>query len=232
MTDEENKMESGHDDIMPPTGSSGSGNTKWIAIIIVLVVVIAGLAVAYAIKPSGTVSSSSSGSYVPTGVVSATSGTSFNFIIGAGNLQTLNASFGDRSTSGVNFATDPNGATLSHNYTNTGTYLLYFTGSRTNGTSLGNNLLPINGSVSTPLSGSQSAGFAQIIQNYSSNYTSNLQIFQGDHANVGIVIGFYTEPSSVIFFLLYRVSGNNKIILYILYLFLLSRRRALHAAHN
>ncbi len=205
MTDEENKMESGHDDIMPPIGSSGSGNTKWIAIIIVLVVVIAGLAVAYAIKPSNTVSTS--GLNEATGAVNAISGTSFNFQIGAGNLQTLNASYGDGSGGIFNqnstntFTVNINGvpytvATLSHNYTNIGSYLIYFTGNTTNGGTIGNNLLPMPAKVNVPLTSTQAGGFAQILSHYSTNTTSNAQIFEGAHANVALAFGFFTEPTN------------------------------------
>ncbi|EQD32760.1 ABC-type peptide transport system, solute-binding component, partial [mine drainage metagenome] len=200
MTDE-NEMENNHrDDVMPPTGSQGSGNTKWIAIIIVLVVVISGLAVAYAMKPTGTAAATSAtGSYLPGASIVALSGSNYNLVISGQNLQSISTNYGDHTTGEMNFSADPNSVTLNHNYINSGLYLMYFSGTRTNGTSLGNDLVPMNASVVVPISASQSTGFMQILSNYSTNQSTVAPtIFTGDHANVSLFMGFFTEPHNSI----------------------------------
>jgi hypothetical protein len=123
MTDEENKMESGHDDIMPPTGSSGSSNTKWIAIIIVLVVIIAGLAVAYAIKPTTTTTTTTT---TPT-VSTTTTGQSYSFkVSNVPSFKYLNVYYGDGTSK--NITSDPSNLSLQHTYNYPGSYIMYYTG--------------------------------------------------------------------------------------------------------
>ncbi len=193
MTDE-NEGKNGHqDDLLPPSGSQGSGNAKWIAIIIVLIVVIAGLAVAYAIKPTAV---STSGVASPTATVNQLSGSTFNFAIKGSNMQSVYANFGDLAPGVVNFTASPNQTILSHTYADSGSYLVYLSGTTTSGASLGNNLIPIGASVVEPISASQSNGLINIVDKYSSSQSTTPQVFTGSNANVALFFGYYTEPAN------------------------------------
>jgi ABC-type transport system substrate-binding protein len=192
MTDEENNMESGHDDIMPPTGSSGSSNTKWIAIIIVLVVIIAGLAVAYAIKPTTTTTTTTT----PT-VSTTTTGQSYSFkVSNVPSFKYLNVYYGDGTSK--NITSDPSSLNLSHTYDYPGSYIMYYTGEFTSANPTPNGLVAIV-PPSPSVSPVGSVGFAIPIDKYSTGVVNSSQnIFSTNYSmtNVSLGIGYYTPPSN------------------------------------
>ena len=197
MTDEENKMESGHDDIMPPTGSSGSSNTKWIAIIIVLIVIIAGLAVAYAIKPTTTTTTTTTST--PT-VSTTTTGQSYSFSVSnVPSFKYLNVYYGDGTSK--NITSDPSTVSLQHTYNYPGNYLMYYTGQFTSANPTPNGLVaivPPNPTVSE----NASVGFATPIDSYSTGVVGTSQNIFSTNAsmsNVSLAIGYYTPPVNTAF---------------------------------
>ena len=207
MTNEENKSESGHDDIMPPTGSSGSGNTKWIAIIIVLVVIIAGLAVAYAIKPTSTTTTTTT---TPT-VSTTTTGTSYSFkVSNVPSFNYLDVYYGDGAMTNVTSSSST--LTLSHTYNYPGSYLVYYNGqySATNSKPYGLvQILPPTPTVSQ----FGSIGFANPISAYSTNtvgFSQNIYSTNNTTSgtNVSLAIGYYTPPTNTS----YSVYGQSAIV--------------------
>ncbi|MHB8371374.1 MAG: ABC transporter substrate-binding protein [Thermoplasmataceae archaeon] len=206
MTDEENKTESGHDDIMPPTGSSGSGNTKWIAIIIVLIVIISGLALAYALKPTSTTTTA----VAPTPTTTTTTtGTSYSFAISnVPSFNYLNVYYGDGATKNVTSSSST--LSLQHTYNYPGSYLVYYNGQYKSSNAAPYGLvqiLPPNPTVSQY----GSIGFMTPISDYSTNtvgFSQNVYTTNSSTTNVSLAVGYYTPPLNTS----YSVYGQSAIV--------------------
>ncbi|WP_153280102.1 ABC transporter substrate-binding protein [Thermoplasma sp. Kam2015] len=182
-------MESNQPNI-PPVGPKTS-NTKWYAIITVLVVVIVVVSVLGFYHPVTTGSSAK----VVSAESSAVIGQPYNLTIQTnGAFSSITVYWGDATTSIIPYSGSDK-VTVSHVYNNPGNYYIYyvvnFGGSVYQST---NSLISVT-STSTSLPSEESVGDIALVHSTSSPLVNQTQLFK-PMTNLSYVVGYFTPPAN------------------------------------
>ncbi len=182
----------------PPRRPSGNG--KWIAIIIALLVVISVLAILPNYHPSGSTAK------IVTASESATLNQPYNLTVQAnGMYKNLTVNWGDGNVQTYNYQGSDK-VTVQHTYTSPGAYYIYYS-FNFGSTSYNNvnNLIPvhINAEISG-ISASVAYGLMQLEHNSTSPLVNNSMIFTPG-TNLSFIAGYFSAPADGV----HQVVGQN-----------------------
>lgn len=187
--------------VVPPRRPSGNG--KWIAIIVVLLVVISALAVLTMYHPTG------SSAKVTTAADVATLDQPYNFTLQTnGVFKTVTVNWGDQSSQTFDYQ-GSNSLTLRHTYTSPGQYFIYYT-VNFGGSTFTNyqNLVPVHISAAlSAVSQYVSYGLMQLEANSTAPLVNNTLIF-APGTNLSFIAGYFSAPADGA----HQVIGQNLLV--------------------
>ncbi|MEM0157990.1 MAG: ABC transporter substrate-binding protein [Thermoplasmataceae archaeon] len=186
-----NKPNEGGAGLGPAPPVKPSGNAKWYAVIVVLIIVIAALGVLYATKapptPVGT-SASIAGPQATSAV-----GNPYSFYVNTtSSFKNITVWFGDGTTQLINYS-GSNSVKVTHTYQSQGQYFIYYVVNY--GSSTSNGLIPLDVGFGAAINANLSYGFAQLIANSTAPVSTNPIVF-GPGASLTYQIS-YSTPSNV-----------------------------------
>ncbi len=191
--DQENKEPIGGEpslsqSMVPPVRPTG--NVKWYAVIVVLIMVIAGLAVLNVYHPAPAVTTAN----VTTTQAAIGTGQPYSFNITAnGKFQNISVNFGDGTSEIVNY-TNSNTVTVTHTYSSVGQYFIMYVINYGSSTS-GPNLIPLDVALQNFTNYEASYGSLQLIGN-STSPVSSVPLLFGPGVNLTYSIGS-SSPTNV-----------------------------------
>lgn len=170
-----------------------SGNAKWYAIIVVLLVVAAGFAVLAFYHPAPGTGSTVT---VKAADTTATIGQPFNLTLQTnGQWQSLQVFFGDGSSQFVPY-TGSTTVTLSHTYTNPGNYYVYYV-AKMGSTTVNNaqSLIPVKTTLGS-VPATSSVGLMTLESSASATAIANTSYAYNVGSNLSYVVGYFTPPAN------------------------------------
>ncbi|AKA49260.1 hypothetical protein IX51_09255 [uncultured archaeon] len=175
----------------PPAGR-GSGSRALLAVIVVLVIIIAGLAV----LNFGHSTARGSSANVASAASSTATGSTYNFTVHAnGVFKDMTVYFGDHTQTKIYYSGTTN-ISVSHVYEHPGTYYIYYT------INFGNSVYEGSGSMvkviatSSSLDQYSSIGLVNLVQSGSSQPEINQTTVFSPGSHASFLIGYFTQPSN------------------------------------